>query len=161
MAALNFPSNPADGQLWPSPAEAGIGQWSWSDANNYWKEVPFYVRLQSGDYNDYNWPATAGVSGQQLATDGLGALSWAAAGGAQFRLLGLLEPFDSVNVAFTLVDLGTSTPYSPNPSTNIAVFLGGVPQVPVAAYSVSTNTITFTEAPLIGATFYAISTTPN
>jgi hypothetical protein len=161
MAALNFPPSPTDGQLYPSPAEVGIGQWSWSSVNGYWTEVPFYVRLQSGGYNNYTWPTTDGSSDQQLETDGSGGLFWATGTGAQFRLLGLLEPFDSFNVAFTLVDLGTSTPYSPAPSTNIAVFLGGVPQIPVAAYSVSTNTITFTEAPLIGATFYAISTTPN
>jgi hypothetical protein len=161
MAALTFPSNPVDGQLSPPTAEAGIGQWSWSDADNYWKEVPFYVRLQSGGYNNYTWPINDGSSNQQLETDGLGGLFWAAGTGAQFRLLGLLEPFDSLNVAFTLVDLGTSNPYTPSPSTNIAVFLGGVPQIPVAAYSVSTNTITFTEAPLVGATFYAITTTAN
>jgi hypothetical protein len=157
MAALNFPLVPTDGQFYPSPAQADIGQWQWSQAEGLWKSVPFYMQVREGDYNDYNWPATAGAATQQLATNGLGGLAWTVAGNAQFRLLGLLEAFDGVNLAFTLVDLGTSNPYAPTPSTNIAVFLGGVPQVPVAAYSVSTNTITFTEAPLAGATFYAIT----
>jgi hypothetical protein len=37
------------------------------------------------------------------------------------------------------------------------VFLGGVPQIPVNSYTVAGDTITFTEAPLVGSTFYAIS----
>ena len=159
MAALNFPASPTDLQIYPATAQQGIGQWQWRATTQTWEALPFYMQVRQGDYNAYNWPNTAGVSGQQLATDGVGGLSWSLSGSTpQFQLLGLLEAFDGVNVAFTLVQLGTSTPFTPVPSTNIAVFLGGVPQVPVAAYSVSSNTITFTEAPLAGATFYAIST---
>jgi hypothetical protein len=41
----------------------------------------------------------------------------------------------------------------------LIVFLGGVPQIPSAAYIVTpgTSTIQFLEAPLAGTTFYAIS----
>jgi hypothetical protein len=74
-------------------------------------------------------------------------------------ILALLEPIDGTRQAFTLVVAGTTNPFSPAPSTNIVVFLGGVPQIPTAAYSIFTNTITFTEAPLTGSTFYAISST--
>jgi hypothetical protein len=49
------------------------------------------------------------------------------------------------------------TPFTPVPSANIVVFLGGVPQQPNAAYTVAGSTITFTEAPLAGTLFYAIS----
>jgi hypothetical protein len=71
----------------------------------------------------------------------------------------LLEPFDGTQIAFTLVEAGTTTPFVPVPSTNLVVFLGGVPQIPFNAYAVTptTSTIIFTEAPLLGTTFYAIS----
>jgi hypothetical protein len=159
MAALNFPANPTDLQIYPTTAQQGVGQWQWRATTQTWEALPFYMQVRQGDYNSYNWPNTAGGVGNQLTTDGTGGLSWFTAGSTpQFQLLGLLEAFDGTNVAFTLVQLGTSIPFTPVPSTNIAVFLGGVPQVPIAAYSVFANTITFTEAPLPGATFYAIST---
>jgi hypothetical protein len=72
-------------------------------------------------------------------------------------VLGLLEPFDSNNRSFTLTEAGTNVPFFPNPATNLVVFLGGVPQIPVAAYTVVGNTVTFSEPPLVGSTFYAIS----
>ena len=69
------------------------------------------------------------------------------------------DSFDGVRVAFTLETNPGGVPFIPDPPTNIVVFLGGVPQVPAAAYSINpgTSTITFTEAPLAGTTFYAIS----
>jgi hypothetical protein len=159
MAALNFPANPTDLQIYPATAQLGVGQWQWRATTETWEALPFYMQVRQNDYNNYNWPNTAGGAGNQLTSDGLGALSWFTAGSTpQFQLLGLLEAFDGANVTFTLVQLGTSFPFTPVPSTNIAVFLGGVPQVPVAAYSVSSNTILFTEPPLPGSTFYAIST---
>jgi hypothetical protein len=84
---------------------------------------------------------------------------WDIAAAASLETLSVLEPFNGVQKAFTLVLTGTSTFFSPSPSTNIVVFLGGVPQIPTASYTVATNTITFTEAPLAGSTFYAISST--
>jgi hypothetical protein len=159
MAALNFPANPTDLQIFPLPAVQGVGQWQWHATTETWEALPFYMQVREGDYNNYNWPNTAGGAGNQLTTNGAGALSWFTAGSTpQFQLLGVLEAFDGLNAAFTLVQLGTTFPFTPVPSTNIAVFLGGVPQVPIAAYDVSTNTIIFTEAPLPGSTFYAIST---
>lgn len=157
--ALNFPAAPVDGALYPSPAIPGVGQWRWSLATTSWISVPFYMQVREGDYNNYNWPNSDGTLSQQLNTDGSGNLFWASdlTVSPEFQLLGLLESFDGVNVAFTLVELGSSVPFTPSPSTNIAVFLGGVPQIPVASYTVSGNTITFSEPPLFGATFYAIS----
>jgi hypothetical protein len=63
--------------------------------------------------------------------------------------------FDGSTTTFTLRVGGTA--YSPNPASNIMVFLGGIAQIPGAgnAYTVSGSTITFEEAPLTGASFYA------
>ena len=74
--------------------------------------------------------------------------------------LGALEAIDGIRSVFTLVTFGTATPYTPTTSsTNIAVFLGGIPQLPGAAnaYTVSGNQITFTSAPPAGSTFLAIT----
>jgi hypothetical protein len=61
--------------------------------------------------------------------------------------------FDGVSNIFSLT-IGTVA-YTPNPISNIMVFVGGVVQVPADAYSISGNQITFTEAPATGASFYA------
>jgi hypothetical protein len=63
--------------------------------------------------------------------------------------------FNGVLTSFPLRILGTS--YSPSPSTNLMVFLGGVPQIPgiSQAYTVSGSTITFFSAPVTGMSFYA------
>lgn len=65
--------------------------------------------------------------------------------------------FDGTTVAFPLAIGGV--PYSPNPSTNIAVYLGGVPQIPGAsnAYTVTGSTITFTSAPPTSTSFYSFT----
>jgi hypothetical protein len=112
-----------------------------------------------GAFNDYQWPATAGTAKKQLTTDGAGNLSWADASTPSLQILGLLEPFDGTATFFTLILPTGSTPFVPVPSTNLIVFLGGVPQIPSAAYIVTpgTSTIQFLEAPLAGTTFYAIS----
>jgi hypothetical protein len=110
-----------------------------------------------GAYNDYTWPLSSGSPNEQLTTDGTGSLSWAPSATPSLQVLSLLELFDGVQKAFTLVEFGSTTLFSPAPSDNIVVFLGGVPQQPAASYTISTNTITFTEAPLAGTVFYAIS----
>ena len=63
--------------------------------------------------------------------------------------------FNGVTVSFPLT-LG-GVPYTPNPSSNIMVFLGGVPQVPGVgnAYTVTGSTLTFSNAPATGTSFYA------
>jgi hypothetical protein len=110
-----------------------------------------------GVFNNYRWPAADGTPGYQLTTDGTGNLRWGVTSTPSLQILSLLEPFDGLNTAFTLVKVGTTTPFTPTPTANLVVFLGGVPQIPGAAYAVSGNTIVFTEAPLAGSTFYAIS----
>lgn len=161
MAAIVFPSGPLVGDLYPvDPGTAGVTQYRWDGVK--WNAVLSTVSLgttNQGAFNTYEWPLTDGTAGQQLTTDGAGNLTWSVSAVAALEVLALLEPFDGTSVAFTLVKSGTTTPFSPNPSTNIIVFLGGVPQIPVASYLVGGNTITFQEAPLPGSTFYAISST--
>ena len=159
MAALVFPASPTLNQRFPAnPGTAGISQWQWDGAK--WNAVLSTISLGATNqdaYNTYQWPNTDGAANKQLTTNGSGTLSWADPASPSLQVLSLLEVPDGVLQSFTLVEAGTLIPFAPNPSTNIVVFLGGVPQIPQASYAVSTNTITFTEAPLIGTTFYAIS----
>ena len=71
--------------------------------------------------------------------------------------LGTLEVIDGVRVTYTLVRYGTVSPYMISSTTNLAVFLGGVPQLPGDAYTVGGNQVTFVSAPAVGTTFLAIT----
>ena len=161
--ALVFPAAPTVGQRFPAnPGTSGISQWRWDGVK--WNAVLSTVSLGSPNqaaFNDYTWPLTDGAANKQLTTNGSGALSWADPASPSLQVLSLLEVPDGTLQNFTLVKAGTLIPFSPNPSTNIVVFLGGVPQIPTAAYTVTTNTIFFTEPPLTGTTFYAISSVNN
>ena len=110
-----------------------------------------------GAFNAYEWPNADGTAGYQLQTDGAGNLTWEVAGTGNLVVLALDVPPNGSQVSFGLIDVATSALFSPNPSSNIVVFLGGVPQIPGAAYIVAAATITFTDAPPAGSTFYAIS----
>ena len=157
--ALIFPVGPVVGQRFPAdPGLSGVSQWQYDGAK--WNSVLSTVSLGSPNqsaFNGYSWPLTDGAANKQLTTDGAGSLTWADPATPTLQVLSLLEVVDGVLQDFTLVEAGSATPFSPSPSTNIVVFLGGVPQIPQASYTVSTNTIRFTEAPLTGTTFYAIS----
>jgi hypothetical protein len=167
MAALVFPSAPSTGDRYPvNPGTSGVTQYEWDGGK--WNAVLNTVSLGianqgagvgTNTFNAYNWPATDGTAGLQLTTDGSGNLSWGVSAVTSFTILGTLEPIDGILSAFTLIDAATSTPFTPTPSTNILVFLGGVPQIPGLAYTVLGNTIQFFEVPLVGSTFYAISST--
>ena len=150
---------PSVGDLYPvDPGVSGVTQYIWR--GNRWDAILSTVSLgtaNQGAFNSYMWPSTDGVNGTQLTTDGTGNLAWDVPAAPSLQVLSLLEPFDGANIAFTLVEFGTTTPFTPTPSTNLVIFLGGVPQVPVASHTVAGNTVTFTEAPLAGTTFYAIS----
>ncbi len=157
--ALVFPVGPTIGDLYPpDPGTSGVSQYIWR--GDRWDAVTPMVSLgvaNQGAYNQYQWPATSGTNGLQLTTDGAGTLSWSSPAAPNLEILGLLEPFDGVNIAFTLIYAGTTNPFTPVPSTNVVIFLGGVPQTPSVSYSVSGNTVTFTAPPLAGTTFYALS----
>ena len=161
MAALSFPVGPAVGQLYPvNPGTSGVTQYKWDGAK--WNAVISTVSLGSpnqGAFNDYQWPAADGVAGYQLQTDGAGNLSWDVTASTSVQAIGVTPNFDGVTATFTLVELGTVVPYTPTPVNNLVVFLGGVPQIPgpLNAYTVTGNQITFSSAPPVGTTFYAIS----
>lgn len=160
--AITFPVPPvAPGTLYPpDPGTSGVSQYKWDGAK--WVTVATTVSLGSpnqGAFNDYQWPAADGAAGRQLTTDGAGNLTWSGEADVSIQALGITPgPFcDGVSSTYTLVLYGTGTFYTPTPSTNLVVFLGGVPQVPTVNYTVSGNQITFTDTPPAGTTFYAIS----
>ena len=159
--ALVFPPGPTPGQRYPlDPGTSGVTQYEWNNTKGVWDAVLSTISLGSPNqaaYNDYQWPATDGPAGYQLQTDGAGNLSWALEANASIQALGVTPLFDGVSFTYTLVELGTGTFFTPVPSANIVVFLGGVPQTPTIGYSVAGNQITFSDAPPIGTTFYAIS----
>jgi hypothetical protein len=157
--ALIFPPGPTTGQLFPpNPGTSGVSQWKYDGAK--WVTVPTTVSLGSpkqGAYNDYQWPAADGLAGRQLTTDGAGNLTWSGEADVSIQALGITPLCDGLSSTFTLVLYGSGTFFTPVPSTNIVVFLGGVPQVPTVNYNVVGNQITFTDIPPNGTTFYAIS----
>jgi len=157
--ALVFPTSPTVGQRYPAdPGTSGVTQYRWTGTS--WDTVLSSVSLGSPNqdaFNDYQWPNSDGPAGYQLQTDGAGNLSWSLEANASIQALGVTPLFDGVSSTYTLVELGTGTFYTPVPSANIVVFLGGVPQTPTIAYLVSGNQITFTDPPPVGTTFYAIS----
>lgn len=159
--ALLFPDAPTPGELYPAdPGTSGVTQYRWNNTKGTWDAVFSTVSLgvaNQGAYNQYQWPATDGTANHQLTTDGAGNLSWEVAAAPSLQILTVDRAFNGTDLAYTLWQYGTTNPFTPVPSDNIVVFLGGVPQVPGAAYSVAGSTITFTEAPLAGTTFYAIS----
>jgi len=160
MPAIVFPSSPTPGQLYdPNPGVSGITQYRWNNTKGTWDAVLSTVSLGSpnqGAFNDYQWPVADGLAGRQLTTDGAGNLSWSGEADVSIQALGLSTLIDGTSFTYTLTELGTPTFFTPTPSTNIVVFLGGVPQTPTN-YGVSGNQITFADAPPAGTTFYAIS----
>jgi len=159
MAALVFPPTPTAGDLFPlDPGTSGVTQWQYDGVK--WVAVPTTISLGSpkqGAFNDYQWPATDGVAGRQLTTDGAGNLTWSGEADVSIQALGVTPIFDGISDTYTLTELGTSTFFTPVPSTNIVVFLGGVPQVPTVSYTVTGNQIQFSSPPPVGTTFYGIS----
>lgn len=161
MAALTFPASPGLGDRIPvDPGTSGITQYEWDGTK--WNAVLSTISLgvtNQGAYNAYQWPSTDGPAGYQLQTDGAGNLSWELEANNNIEALGITPLPDGTNKVFTLVKIGTFISYTPIPSTNIIVFLGGVPQIPTTAYTITADQIEFADAPPAGTTFYAISST--
>jgi hypothetical protein len=158
MAAYSFPSSPVDGQRYPADsAVAGRTQYEWNATTGVWNIVPPFVKIgDQAAYNTYDWPSTNGDSGQQLTTDGSGILSWEKKGVSVLVPLELDGPTNGIRFEFTLLD-EVGDPYTPVPESNILVFLGGIPQTPGVAFTISDSEISFSEAPPIGVNFYAVT----
>jgi hypothetical protein len=151
MPALNFPYPPTPGQLYPTPATSGVTQYIWDATAGVWNAVATFVKLNNQSaYNGYIWPNTDGASGQQLETDGAGNLYWDAAADPELFPLALLQGFNGVLTTFNIIDPATNNSYTPTPSSNLVVILGGVGQTPNSAYTVSADTISFTNPPASG-----------
>lgn len=158
MPALDFPVAPTPGQLYPNPAISGVTQYIYDNTVGVWNAVANFVRLNNQlAYNGYIWPNTDGAPGQQLETDGVGNLYWDNASDPTFFALSLQGTFDGVQTSFTLIDPLTTNAYTPVPTSNLEVFLGGVAQDPITAYTVVGNVINFTQAPLLGTSFFAFT----
>ena len=52
MAILNFPDNPADGQLYPVPCPAGTTQYRWEQSTGIWRIVGVATGVTAGTYGD-------------------------------------------------------------------------------------------------------------
>lgn len=158
MAAYSFPTNPVNGERYPSDSTvAGRTQYEWNDAKGVWNIVTPFVRVgDQASYNNYDWPLSNGDLGQQLTTDGNGNLAWENKGVSFLARLDLDGPTDGVRFEFTLLD-EAGDPYAPSPESNIVAFLGGVPQVPGDAFTLDGDQITFSEPPPIGVSFYAVT----
>lgn len=99
---------------------------------------------------------TAGY-GVSIATDGTISVVPSVLPQARIINLGVLESIDGARSTFTLVEYGSSTPYTLTSLDNLAVFLGGVPQLPGTAYTASATQVNFVSAPPAGTTFLAIT----
>jgi hypothetical protein len=112
--------------------------------------------LLSAAANDTPLILGVGTDGQVLTADSTAAtgLKWNTVP-TFVNLDDVSAGFDGVTTSFPL-SIG-AVPYTPSPSTNIMVFVGGVAQVPGAgnAYIIAGSNISFTSAPPTGATFYA------
>lgn len=115
--------------------------------------------LLSATANDSPAILGVGADGQVLSADSAEAtgLKWITPSSAPAYAIHNLDTFvcDGVASSFNLEIGGVA--YTPVPSSNIMVFLGGVPQIPGAAnsYTVAGSVITFTSVPPIGTTFFA------
>jgi hypothetical protein len=67
----------------------------------------------------------------------------------------LSPQFNGVKKNFTLRIGGA--PYTPNPPTNVMLFIGGVPQLVGSAFTLTGANVLFSEAPLATATFVGIT----
>jgi len=162
MAALVFPPSPVPGQLFPDPPLPGVAQWEWDATTGAWNARLRYVALNNQTaYNSYVWPNADGGAGTQLETDGSGNLTWGTAGVDTFLVLDIQGTFDGVQSSFALIDPITTNIVTPTPPSNLQVFLGGVAQNPLTAYTIAGSIITFTQAPLAGTSFFALTLVEN
>jgi hypothetical protein len=98
-----------------------------------------------------------------ITVNAQGQVTAASNGGAQAYHFATFDDisagFNGATVTFNLT-IGTVA-YTPNPTSNIMVFVGGVAQIPGSAYTVSGSQITFTAAPAAGLEFYATTVRNN
>jgi hypothetical protein len=136
----------------------GTGALSWLDYSSPTGGLFMKMNNPLG-FNAYVWPDTDGTTNYQLTTDGAGNLSWQRPSVPTLTLIFVDETlFDGVQQTFQLYDASLAS-FTPEFPTNLLVFLGGVPQIygPSNAYIIVGSTITFTQAPQFGTTYYSIT----
>jgi hypothetical protein len=120
--------------------------------------VSVFVRTNNQQaYNGYAWPNTKSSNPGFQLTDLLadGDLSWQSPGGPFIYIDDISSQFNGIQNIFTLTEGGA--PFTPVPSDNLIVVLGGIVQTYGMSYTVSGPQITFSLAPAPGAAFAAIS----
>lgn len=70
------------------------------------------------------------------------------------KLDSIAASFNGVTTSFTLAYSGS--PVSPGLATNLIISLGGILQEPNSSFTISSSTITFTEAPRAGTSFWGV-----
>jgi hypothetical protein len=160
--AYVFPPVPTAGLRYPAnPGVIGSAQYFWDTVYGVWNTVDSNMKTGNQDaYNGYRWPTTPGNAFDQLTSDGAGNLTWQPPSEPEFRAFDdIAGLFDDTIFNFPLTINGV--PYTPEPVTDIIVFLGGVFQQPGDAYTIITPSfgippqISFTEPPKFGTSFYA------
>jgi hypothetical protein len=113
--------------------------------------------ILSASANDTPLILSVGPPGQVLIADPTQptGLKWINPG--IYTLDDVSGTFNGVSVTFPLTIGGVS--YTPNPASNLVVFLGGIAQIPgpTSSYTVSGPLITFISPPATGTTFYAFT----
>lgn len=168
MAALNFPNNPEDGQLYPDPAIPGAVQYVWSEIKGTWLAV-----FQGIDRISGNEPIiVAGARNQPVisilqATEQYGGYMSAA---DKIKLDALPDPtepspaplvwkrlddisplFNGANVSFPMTSGGV--PVTPQSASYLMIAVGGVVLSPDEGfYTIGSNLILST-APRSGTSF--------
>lgn len=160
--ALVFPVAPTDGQLYPFPAVPGSGQWQWSQAAQSWMQIPFYLRVQEGAYNSYNFPVADGADLSQLTTNGANTLDWVSEQ-IEYQNLSLETNITPGQTTYTLVKYQSfpAEPFAPDPPSNISCYLDGALLRPDIDYQISGSAIIFAVAPSVGQVFFATSIVRN
>jgi hypothetical protein len=95
--------------------------------------------------------------GVSIALDGTLSVLSSALPKSRIINLGVLETIDGLQTSFTLVEYGTTIPYTLAVQSNLAVFLGGVPQLPSDSYTVAASQVTFVTPPPADTVFLAIT----
>jgi hypothetical protein len=170
--ALNFPSNPYDGQLYPDPAIPGAQQYVYNDTKGTWLTVfkgvetvlginPIFITGTDNSPVVNIKDVTTTESGAMTAADKVKLDSLSAvslpSGSTYTTIDNISSGFNGVQRSFQIASSGS--PFSPIDAKSMLVFIGGVIQLPQVGFTISGSNIIFSSAPLSGATFYGISLT--
>ena len=156
MASLNFPTNPVNGQIYPSTPINGQKVYKWDSTYQAWLLLGASTGVAGGTYGSATEipRITIAATGEIIDIENVPFHP-------TYAQLDDLSPFfNGVATLFTLTIDGAA--YTPSPQTNLMVFLGGSVQTPgpSGSYVVTGDTIVFSAPPPLGASFYATTVLP-